>query len=264
MQIKQFVVDAFTNRQFGGNPAAVCILEEPISNESMQKIASENALPETAFIKSKDRDEYNIRWFTPRFEMDLCGHATLATAHVLWHHQDFRGDKIQLNSGSGPLAVLRQNGRYFLDFPARKPKLSTLPETIKKGLNIQPEEVLKSRDYLLVYEDEQQIRDLNPDERVLDSINIDPGGIIVTAPGRDVDFVSRFFTPGDRRFEDPVTGSAHSSLIPFWSEKLGKTKLKAEQLSERHGTLDCEFLGDRVLIGGSAKTFSEGTVYLDV
>lgn len=264
MQIKQFVVDAFTDRQFGGNPAAVCILEDVIPDESMQKIASENALPETAFIKPTNSNEYDIRWFTPRIEMDLCGHATLATAHVLWHHRDFRGDKIQLNSGSGPLAVFRQNGRYFLDFPARKPKPSTLPETIKKSLNTQPEEVLKSRDYVLVYKDEQQVRDLDPDERVLDGINIDPGGIIVTASGRDADFVSRFFTPGDRRFEDPVTGSAHSSLIPFWSERLGKTKLKAEQLSERHGSLECEYRGDRVLIGGAAKTFSKGTVYLDV
>lgn len=264
MQIKQFVVDAFTDRQFGGNPAAVCILDEPIPSESMQKIAFENALPETAFIRPHNNGSYDIKWFTPRFEMDLCGHATLASAHVLWHHLDYSGDKIHLDSESGPLEVLDQNGHYILDFPARKPSPVPLPETIKNGLNIQPVKVLKSRDYVLVYENEQQIRELDPDERVLDGINIDPGGIIVTAPGYEVDFVSRFFTPGDRRFEDPVTGSAHSSLIPFWSEKLGKTKLKAEQLSERHGTLFCENKGDRVLIGGTAKTFSEGAVYLDV
>jgi PhzF family phenazine biosynthesis protein len=264
MQIKQFVVDAFTDRQFGGNPAAVCILEKLIAGKFMQEIASENALPETAFIKPNNNNSHDIRWFTPRFEMDLCGHATLASAHVLWHHLDYNGDKIHFDSRSGPLEVQRQDGRYILDFPARMPSSSTLPEPIKKSLNIQPVEVFKSRDYLLVYEDEQQIIELDPDERVLDGINIDPGGIIVTAPGEEVDFVSRFFTPGDRRFEDPVTGSAHSSLIPYWSERLNKKKLNAEQLSERYGTLVCENKGDRVLIGGSAKTFSEGTVYLDL
>lgn len=264
MKIPQFIVDAFTDQQFGGNPAAVCLLKEEIPSELMQQIASENALPETAFLTSNEREGYDIRWFTPRIEMDLCGHATLASAHVLWQHLDYRRSSVQLQSNSGPLQVLRDGDQYHLNFPARMPAKSALPDIITQSLNIQPEKTLKSRDYVLVYEHEEQIKRLSPNERILAAINLDPGGIVVTAPGQDVDFVSRFFTPQATRFEDPVTGSAHCSLIPYWTDELNIKKLKAHQLSERHGRLFCEHLGDRVRIGGTAKTFLKGTVFLDL
>ncbi|MDR8391696.1 PhzF family phenazine biosynthesis protein [Aliifodinibius sp. S!AR15-10] len=264
MDIKQFVVDAFTNEPFSGNPAAVCLLGELLPAETMQQIAAENALPETAFLTRNSDARYNIRWFTPDIEMDLCGHATLATAHVLWHHLDHPQKRIQFSSNSGVLEVSQKDGRYILDFPARKPTPATLPETIKKSLDVQPVEVLKSRDYILIYEDEEQIIQLSPDQKVLDDINLDPGGFAITAPGMECDFVSRFFTPGRQIFEDPVTGSAHCSLVPYWAEMLGKNKLHARQLSDRGGTLYCENQGDRVLIGGKARTYSEGTIFVEV
>lgn len=224
MKIKQFIVDAFTDRQFGGNPAAVCILPDSIPGELMQNIAFENALPETAFIISNGDDAYAIRWFTPQIEMDLCGHATLASAHVIWNHLDYSENSIQFSSKSGPLDVRRNKDAVEMNFPARVPTSVALPETIQSSLNFQPVEVLKNRDYVLVYEDEQQIKQLAPDEQLLSSINLDPGGIAVTAPGEDADFVSRYFTPQSQIFEDPVTGSAHCSLIPYWSERLAKKK----------------------------------------
>ena len=264
MKLKQFIVDAFTDQQFGGNPAAVCLLKKELPNEVMQKIAAENALAETAFLIPNSDRSYHIKWFTPRIEMDLCGHATLATAHVLWNHMNHGDNKIQLHSNSGLLEVIRKADHYVLDFPARMPSPSDLPDIIQRSLNIQPSRVLKSRDYVLVYENQKQIEDLTPDARILDAINLDPGGIVVTAPGDEVDFVSRFFTPQDRTFEDPVTGSAHCSLIPYWSKQLNKDSLKAFQLSQRQGKLFCDYLGDRVHIGGQAKTFAEANVFLVV
>lgn len=264
MEILQFVVDAFTDRQFGGNPAAVCILSDSIPGELMQNIAFENALPETAFIISNGNDTYTIRWFTPQIEMDLCGHATLASTHVIWNHLNYSDERIQFNSNSGSLEIRRKKDVVEMNFPARVPTSAALPETIKSSLNIQPAEVLKSRDYVLVYEDEQQIKQLAPDEQLLSAINLDPGGIAVTARGEYADFVSRYFTPQAQIFEDPVTGTAHCSLIPYWSERLGKKKMTAFQLSQRGGTLYCEDLISRVLISSKAKTFLMGTVYLDV
>lgn len=264
MKLKQYIVDAFTEQPFGGNPAAVCLLQEELPSAIMQKIAAENRLAETAFLIPQNGGDYKIKWFTPRIEMDLCGHATLAAAHVLWHHLEHRDKKIQLYSNSGLLEIIRKDDQYILDFPARMPAQSDLPEIIQSSLNIQPIKVLKSRDFVLVYENQKQIEDLSPDEKILDGINLDPGGIIVTAPGDNVDFVSRFFTPQDRTFEDPVTGSAHCSLIPYWSKELNKDRLKAEQLSQRQGMLFCTHLDDRVHIGGKAKTFAEATVFLEV
>ncbi|MCW9706696.1 PhzF family phenazine biosynthesis protein [Fodinibius salsisoli] len=264
MEIQQFVVDAFTDQQFGGNPAAVCLLQENIPSGSMQQIASENALPETAFVLFDGAEPQAIKWFTPRIEMDLCGHATLASAHVLWHHLDYNRSTIRLQSNSGPLQVLHGDGRYYLDFPSRMPSTSSLPDIISQSLNIPPVDVFKSRDYVLIYEDEEQIRKLSPDKRALEAINLDPGGIAVTAPGQKADFVSRYFTPQSPIFEDPVTGSAHCSLIPYWANKLDKKSLNAYQLSERHGILFCEYREDRVYIGGTARTFSQGTVFLEL
>lgn len=263
MELNQFIVDAFTEEQFGGNPAAVCLLQTEIAKELKQKIAAENALPETAFIISNGDRGYDITWFTPRIEMDLCGHATLAAAHVLWNHLGHSDNKIQFHSNSGLLDVIRKTDHYVLDFPARMPSKSQLPETIRESLNIQPSKILKSRDYVLVYETQKQIEDLSPNKRILETINLDPGGIIVTAPGEHVDFVSRYFTPQDSIFEDPVTGSAHCSLIPYWAKELNKVNLKACQLSKRRGTLFCTHLGNRVHIGGKAKTFAEADIFLD-
>lgn len=256
-RIPLYQVDAFTNQLFGGNPAAVCILDKWLEDNLLQSIALENNLAETVFCK-KEKAGYAIRWFTPEIEMDLCGHATLAAAHVLFTEYQANGKKIVFSSCSGDLTVTRDQGLYSMNFPARKAIKSDLPSTIKKGIGKPPLEILKSRDYLLVYPSEEDIRSINPNRSILDQINLDPGGIIVTAKGQTVDFVSRFFTPQASIFEDPVTGSAHCSLIPFWAERLGKDKLTALQISPRGGALFCEYKGDRVIISGEAITYLKG------
>ncbi len=263
-RVKLFQVDAFTNTLFRGNPAAVCVLEKWPSHDVLQKIASENFLPETAFfVPAKDTGHFELRWFTPDIEMDLCGHATLASAHVLFNHLDFTQNTITFHSASGPLVVTKNGSRITLNFPSRMPVKAELPELIARGLGKKPMEAWKSRDYIAVYEHEDVIRDLAPDRSILDQVNLDPGGIIITAKGTDADFVSRFFTPQASIFEDPVTGSAHCSLIPLWAQKLGKKELTALQLSKRQGKLWCEDRGDRVLISGEAKTYLEGFIELN-
>jgi PhzF family phenazine biosynthesis protein len=263
-RVKLFQVDAFTDTLFGGNPAAVCVLENWPSKDVLQKIAAENFLPETAFfIPAQEEGHFEIKWFTPDIEMDLCGHATLASAHVLFNHLNFAKDKIIFHSASGDLVVTKNGSRITLDFPSRMPVKSELPELIEKGLGKKPLEVWKSRDYIAVYENEDIIRDFSPNRSILDQVNLDPGGIIITAKGKDVDFVSRFFTPQASIFEDPVTGSAHCSLIPLWSQKTGKKTLVAQQLSGRKGTLWCEQSGERVLISGEARTYLEGYINLN-
>ncbi len=262
MKLEIFQIDAFTDTLFGGNPAAVCPLENWLDDSLLLQIAKENNLAETAFYVAKSDNKYELRWFTPEIEMDLCGHATLAAAFVLVNEKGMGGEEIIFETKSGALAVRFQNGEFILNFPARPPEQSTLPAAIKAGLNIQPKEVWKSRDYILLYDTQDDILALRPDMSIMNSINVDPGGISVTAPGatEDVDFVSRFFTPQAAIFEDPVTGSAHCSLTPFWSERLGKTKLNAMQLSERRGKLQCIFLGDRVELMGSAVKYLQGTI----
>lgn len=261
-RVKLFQVDAFTDKLFGGNPAAVCVLEQWPSKDVLQKIAAENFLPETAFFLPLEKEgHFELKWFTPDIEMDLCGHATLASAHVLFHHLNFRQEKIVFHSNSGALVVTKDDSRITLDFPSRMPLKTELPEIIEQGLGKKPLEVWKARDYVAVYEDENIIANFSPVKEILDQINLDPGGIIITARGRDVDFVSRFFTPQASIFEDPVTGSAHCSLIPLWAQKTGKKKMIARQLSKRGGMLWCEENGDRVLISGEAKTYLEG--YID-
>ena len=252
-------VDAFTNKIFGGNTACVIPLENWLSDSQMLQLAGENNVAETAFFISAG-DGFHIRWFTPEIEMDLCGHATLAAAHVIKRHVGFQKSEIHFSSASGPLKVMIRDDQYILDFPSRPPAPTAPPELITRSLNIQPAEVLKARDYLLIYENEEQVYQINPDKTIMDQINIDPGGVIVTAPGKKVDFVSRFFTPQASLFEDPVTGSAHCSLVPFWSQRLKKKSLHAWQISARKGELFCTDQGDRVLIGGHAVTFSHGVI----
>lgn len=259
MRLPIFQVDAFTDKVFSGNPAAVIPLEGWLPDAVMQQIAMENSLPETAFFVELEHG-YHIRWFTPEIEQDLCGHATLAAAHVIVRCHGFSGSSIKFQSNSGRLAVRVEENLLKLDFPTRKPVPSDIPPLILDAIPNEPVEVLKGRDYLLVFENEDTIRHMQPKRDILDQINLDPGGIIVTAAGMQVDFVSRFFTPQASIFEDPVTGSAHCSLIPYWSEKLGKETLVARQLSPRGGTLYCEYLGERVLISGEAVTYLEGYI----
>ena len=259
MNIPIFQVDAFTDKLFSGNPAAVCPLESWLPDETLQKIAMENSVSETAFFVSTDAG-YEIRWFTPDIEQDLCGHATLAAAHVIARHLDPTHTTIRFLSNSGELTVLIENALITLNFPSRIPEPAAAPQVVMDAIQVKPLEVLKSRDYLLVYDDEEIIHSLKPKQSIMDQINLDPGGVIVTAPGKEVDFVSRFFTPQASIFEDPVTGSAHCSLIPYWSKRLGKESMVALQLSARGGKLYCKDLGERVLISGEAITYMEGHI----
>lgn len=261
MELLLFQVDAFTDQLFGGNPACVVPLSDWLTDDQLLKIARENAVAETAFFIPKG-DYFHLRWFTPDIEMDLCGHATLATAHVLINHLGYQSKEIAFESRSGSLNVSKQATYYTLDFPSRMPLNAALPELIRQGIDRQPTEVLKARDYVLVFEKEDDIRNIKLDRHILDQINLDPGGIIITAKGNEVDFVSRFFTTQSTLFEDPVTGSAHCSLIPYWSKKLGKNELNALQLSDRVGKLKCVNAEDRVLISGQAKTYLSGKIYL--
>ena len=261
MIIPIYQVDAFTSKVFGGNPAAVCPLQEWISDNLMQKIAQENNLSETAFFVKKNKGFY-LRWFTPEIEMDLCGHATLATAYCLKNHLDYKKDQVIFHSMSGELIVKFDEDYMQMDFPHRKPVSSELPKNIMDSLSVKPKKVLKSRDYVLVYDDEEQIKNIEIDKELFDKTNLDPGGVVITAKGSESDFVSRYFIPQCSFFEDPVTGSTHCSLVPYWSEVLKKTKLKSIQLSERGGEMFCEDLGNRVIINGKAKTYFKGKVIL--
>ena len=262
MKLDIYQIDAFTDKIFGGNPACVVPLSKWLSTEILLLIAKENAVAETAFFIDEG-DKIHLRWFTPEIEMDLCGHATLATAHALKTILHYPKKKLIFNTLSGELAVSIQNEIYTLDFPSRKPLAVSLPEIIKNALSIQPTQILKARDYMLVYDTETAIRNIRMDKQIFDQINLDTGGVIVTARGNNCDFVSRFFTPQSSIMEDPVTGSAHCSLIPYWSEMLGKKEMTALQLSERQGKLFCVDKGQRVLISGSAKTYSIGSFWID-
>lgn len=262
MQLDLYQIDAFTDVLFQGNPACVVPLKEWLPDELLFKITRENAVAETAFFVDNG-SSIHLRWFTPEVEMDLCGHATLATAHVLHTMMNYGTEKILFQTVSGELSVTIEDGLYTLNLPSRMPIPAVLPKVIQNALNIQPVAVLKSRDYVLVYEDEQQIRDIVIDKQMFDQINLDTGGVIVTAKGNTVDFVSRFFTPQATILEDPVTGSAHCSLIPYWRSQLDKTEMTAMQLSERSGILYCADRGERVCISGYAKTYSKGTLWTE-
>lgn len=257
--MKIFQVDAFTGRLFSGNPAAVVPLEDWPEDEIMQRIAMENNLAETAFF-IQEGDGYHIRWFTPKAEVDLCGHATMATAHVLYNHLGFAGNELNFNSRSGPLRVFRDGKKYVLDFPADEVDPAEIPDGLLEALGGKEPMFcyMGKTDYMLIYEKQSDIENIKPDFAGLGMIKA--RGVIVTAPGDWVDFVSRFFAPQVGVNEDPVTGSAHTTLIPYWSRQLAKTELIARQLSERGGDLFCKNKGNRVEIGGEAITFLEGNL----
>jgi PhzF family phenazine biosynthesis protein len=261
MEIKLYQIDAFTDKLFGGNPAAVCPLRSWLPDELLQNIALENNLAETAFYVY-ETNGLRIRWFTPAVEVDLCGHATLATAFVLFNKEGYSGDTITFNSRSGPLTVTKKGDLLTLNFPTDLLKEVPLTTELTAGFNITPMKALRGKtDVMLIFENEQQIRSLVPDQREVKKIKA--RGVIVTAKGNKVDFVSRFFTPQAGIDEDPVTGSAHTTLIPYWAGVLRKNKLNAIQCSSRGGKLACELKGDRVDISGNGKLFMEGNIYLD-
>lgn len=259
MTIPIYQADAFTDKLFGGNPAAICPLNEWLPDVTMQMIAIENNLAETAFFV-KEGAGYKLRWFTPEYEIDLCGHATLASAHILFSELGYEGDTIQFETiKAGTLTVKRDGDKYTMDFPSRPPIPIEAPNGLAEALGEKhPIAFLRSRDYFIVYETEQDIRELTPDFFAMSKM--DTVGIIATAPGDNSDFVSRFFAPGAGIPEDPVTGSAHCNLIPYWAKRLGKDTLHAYQLSARQGELWCELKGDRVLMSGKAVTYLKGEI----
>lgn len=259
MEIPLYQVDAFTSTPFGGNPAAVCPLETWPDEHLLQAVAMENNLSETAFFVY-EQDAYRIRWFTPAAEVELCGHATLASAHVLFNELGYPGDTVIFSSMSGPLVVQRERDRLAMDFPSLPPVRAEAPGVLLEALGGKPREVLVSMDYIAVYETEREIRELAPRMDLL--CRLDLRGVAVTAPGTSCDFVSRFFAPGLGVPEDPVTGSAHCELTPYWSKRLGKRTLCAQQVSKRGGELICEDNGSRVRILGKAVTFLRGRVIL--
>jgi PhzF family phenazine biosynthesis protein len=258
MKLLLFQVDAFASSLFKGNPAAVVPLTEWLPDILMQQIALENNLSETAFFITEE-DHFHLRWFTPKAEVNLCGHATLATAHVLFNELNFKGDVLSFNSRSGMLTVRKTEDKLQLDFPADFVQPIAMNTAFTEALGVEATAAFKGRtDYLLLFESEEVIRNLKPNFHLLKQT--DARGIMVTAAGREVDFVSRFFAPGVGIDEDPVTGSAHTSLVPFWSARLNKTELTALQLSERGGQLWCTLAGDRVLIAGKAITYLRGEI----
>jgi PhzF family phenazine biosynthesis protein len=262
MKIRIYQIDAFTDLIFKGNPACVVPLEKWLADSVLLNIAKENAVAETAFFVIEN-DNINLRWFTPDIEMDLCGHATLATAHCLNTILNYPKNEIRFNTMSGEISVFCQNNKYHLRLPIRDPKDAILPKEIKESLTILPDKVLKARDYLLIYKNQREIEQLKINRQVFDNINLNTGGVIVSSKGIDCDFVSRFFTPQATILEDPVTGSAHCSLTPYWSKLLSKDKMIAKQLSKRGGIIHCELGKDHVLISGSAVTYLSGEISIN-
>ena len=261
MKLKIFQVDAFSSKPFSGNPAAVCILDKWLDAELMQRIANENNLSETAFAVPV-HDRYEIRWFTPEIEVDLCGHATLATAHILFNHMGFSSGRVEFDTlNSGRLFVEKSGKNLTLDFPTDTIEEMVVPEVIVTALNRPPLKAYRGKtDFMFIYASQSEIESLKPDFGLLAQMG--GRGIIVTSMGDETNFVSRFFAPQTGINEDPVTGSAHTTLMPYWSGVLGKTRLTAQQLSARGGQLVCELLGERVKISGEAVTYMEGEIYI--
>jgi PhzF family phenazine biosynthesis protein len=257
MDIPFYQIDAFTDRIFAGNPAGVCFLDEWLDDRILQSIAAENNLSETAFLVPAG-NFYELRWFTPKVEVDLCGHATLASAFAVFEYVNSNIHRVDFQTQSGLLSVIRQGDLLTLDFPARRPVPCPPPERLTEIMGIPPVQTCQSRDLMAVYEQEDQVRRLEPDMGKL--AFLETFAVIATAPGKTCDFVSRFFAPKVGVPEDPVTGSAHCSLIPYWSERLGKKELQARQLSQRGGELFCVDKGERVTIGGRAVAFLSGTI----
>ena len=257
MELDIFQVDAFASRPFEGNPAAVCPLDKWLPDELMQSIAMENNLSETAFFVPEDGG-YSIRWFTPATEVDLCGHATLASAWVLYRQLGFDGGTIRFSSKSGPLEVSQDGDLLVLDFPAQPPEHCATPPGLSEALGAEPTECLQRIDLMAVFDEPGTIHGLSPDTTQL--VDLGVRGVIVTSPDADYDFISRFFAPACGVPEDPVTGSAHTKLAPYWAARLGKQKLRARQVSHRGGDVFCTLDGDRVLIAGRAVGFMQGSI----
>lgn len=261
MELAIYQVDAFTGTVFSGNPAAVCPLAEWLPDRIMQAIATENNLSETAFFV-REGNAFRLRWFTPACEVDLCGHATLASAHVLFSELKEPGESVRFETQSGTLAVRRDGDRLAMDFPARPPQKIHPEPTLVPALGGQPIEILAARDYLVRYRTAEEVRTLAPDMAGLKQL--DRFAVIVTAPGTDCDFVSRFFAPAKGVPEDPVTGSAHCSLVPYWAAELGKNSLHGRQISSRGGEIFCKLNGNRVELAGYAALFLRGCITFQV
>jgi PhzF family phenazine biosynthesis protein len=259
MTIPYYEIAAFTSRPFGGNPAGVCILKEWLPDQVMQAIAAENNLAETAFIIERQK-HFDIRWMTPAIEIDLCGHATLASAHVVFTYLGRRHNRVIFQSASGELTVERIDQRLVLDFPSRPAAPCAPPAGLAEALGAEPTAVAKGRDYLAVFDRPEEVAALAPDFEAV--AKLDAQGVVVTAPGDDCDFVSRYFAPRAGIPEDPVTGSTHCVLIPYWSKRLGRKELRARQLSRRGGELFCEDRGARVGIGGKVVLYMAGAIQL--
>lgn len=258
MKLTLYRIDAFTDKLYTGNPTAVCPLDSWLSDETLHNISIENNLSSTAFFV-KDGDNYHIRWFTPTIELTLNGNATLAAAHVLVNHLGYKDDVIHFNSKSGPLLVKKQDGFFTLNFPVDAYERVKNPAELSIALNARPMECYRGKvDFMLVYGSEDEIVNLKPNFRTM--AMVDSRGVIVTAPGKKVDFVSRFFAPQNGVNEDYVTGSAHATLVPYWAAKLGKTTLTAMQVSSRKGYLNCEYLNTRYELSGKAVTYLVGDI----
>ncbi len=264
MRLPIYQVDAFTADLFSGNPAAVVPLQKWLTPKTMQQIAQENNLSETAFFVQNDAQTFELRWFTPTVEVELCGHATLASAHVLFNHLGFKLPQITFESLSGKLTVSQKDGLILLNFPARHPAPAKDDEKIGHALGMQPAALFKDLNYMAVFESADDVIGFKPDFEKL--AGIDDAGIIITAPGNGTafDFVSRYFAAYAGIPEDPVTGSAHCALVPYWADRLGKDRLTAHQVSPRGGTLYCRNLAERVEIGGRAVTYMTGEINVPV
>jgi len=260
--MKYYVVDAFTDEVIHGNQAGVCLLENEISDEMMQNIASENNLSETAFLIQRN-GVYHLRWFTPNVEIDLCGHATLATAYVMMTQVEPERTSISFQTMSGELTVEKRGDWFTMYFPTRAPRDVQKPELLEKALGCKVLETTLSRDMVALVESEDVVKNLQPDIEMMRQISKDIAfAVVVTAKGESCDFVSRFFAPNAGITEDPVTGSSHCTLIPYWYEKLNKTEMHAKQLSKRGGSLQCMYLGEKVSISGQAKIYMQGEIFV--
>lgn len=259
--MKYFVIDAFAEKVFQGNPAGVCVLEKPLKQKIMQSIAKENNLSETAFIY-KEREQYFLKWFTPKAEIDLCGHATMAAAYVVMNFIEKTTSVVAFHTQSGILTVQKKGNLFEMDLPCRMPKKIDVVKKVTDVIGIKPVETYISRDLIVLLENENQIKNIKPDFDKMKKLNIGLG-VVVTAKGEKVDFVSRYFTPELESKEDPVTGSSHSSLIPFWAKKLQKSSMIAKQLSKRGGILYCQNTGERVKVSGNAMLYMMGEINIE-
>ena len=262
MLIPYYHVDAFTGELFAGNPAGVCMLSAFLADSTMRAIAVENRHSDTAFVVPRGDGDFDLRWFTPAVEDDLCGHATLASAYVLTL-RNHTAWPVRFHTRSGVLTVTREHDGFELDFPARPPQPCDTPVGLLQALGLDTAQVMRSRDYLVVVDDAAQVRALAPNIAALAKLDTGIGGAIVTAPGEgDVDYVCRFFAPAVGIAEDPATGSIHCTLAPYWAGRLGKQTLRAQQLSARGGSMQCKIAGDRVKIVGEARLYLQGTIAL--